>query len=256
MPPNKNLKPDQQADTTAPTARAPTQAHTAQACLSCSKGPPTVKLRRCTKCWSVEYCSKDCQKAHWKTHRKDCAPGVAPEDSQPSPPAGSPTRDGPGLFNIDMASGTITLGAAPSAISPPHGLDGSVDKPFNRLINGTWLHDRSEKDVYRLLVDAYRMRIEDEWVFAGDGGGDTIYGGCASSIAGFRVFLNNAERTQAGPTGKRVGILPAWWNRTKRLECERLGITASGASPCSFACLPRISLERIRRGATEPTCAP
>lgn len=52
-----------------------------------------------------------------------------------------------------------------NAPSPRKGTDKPVTKPFTRLLNNTWLHDRSEEDVYRLLIDAYRMRFEDLNVF-------------------------------------------------------------------------------------------
>jgi hypothetical protein len=31
------------------------------------------KLQLCAGCQSVRYCSKECQQAHWRQHRKDCA---------------------------------------------------------------------------------------------------------------------------------------------------------------------------------------
>ena len=31
------------------------------------------KLRVCSGCQSVRYCSTECQQAHWRQHRKDCA---------------------------------------------------------------------------------------------------------------------------------------------------------------------------------------
>ena len=32
----------------------------------------TVTLMKCGKCKAVKYCSRDCQKTHWKEHRKVC----------------------------------------------------------------------------------------------------------------------------------------------------------------------------------------
>ena len=33
---------------------------------------PGIKLKRCTRCLIAKYCNANCQKAHWKLHRKDC----------------------------------------------------------------------------------------------------------------------------------------------------------------------------------------
>ena len=35
-------------------------------------GVSDVKLRRCTKCHRVRYCSREHQVAHWKAHKKGC----------------------------------------------------------------------------------------------------------------------------------------------------------------------------------------
>ncbi|KAJ0309215.1 hypothetical protein COL5a_011730 [Colletotrichum fioriniae] len=76
--------------------------------------------------------------------------------------------------------------SAGTALSPPKGLDQPITRPFMRLDNGTWLHDRPEKDVYRL-------HVEDEY---------NIYGGADDGLEGFRRFLNKSA--------KRKGLLPAW----------------------------------------------
>jgi len=43
-------------------------------CSSCGKSPTgtEAKLKRCTRCFSVAYCSRDCQTKHWPTHQQDC----------------------------------------------------------------------------------------------------------------------------------------------------------------------------------------
>ncbi|PVH73491.1 hypothetical protein DL98DRAFT_469205 [Cadophora sp. DSE1049] len=45
-------------------------------CTTCAKpspDPDTKPLKPCTKCQSAQYCSKECQKADFKNHKKECA---------------------------------------------------------------------------------------------------------------------------------------------------------------------------------------
>jgi hypothetical protein len=45
-------------------------------CANCSKAeqdPEEKPLKPCTSCKSVFYCSRDCTKAHYKVHKKECA---------------------------------------------------------------------------------------------------------------------------------------------------------------------------------------
>jgi hypothetical protein len=39
-------------------------------CRNTAKGE--VKLKTCTACKSVKYCSRECQRAHWKVHKPAC----------------------------------------------------------------------------------------------------------------------------------------------------------------------------------------
>ncbi|KAI0424330.1 putative MYND domain protein [Xylaria sp. FL1042] len=169
-------------------------------CTNCKKA--SSELKRCAKCSTTLYCSRDCQKADWKTHRKICAKQ-------------SHERSGTGG---DSSAGT--------ALSPPKGLERPITKPFTRLDNNTYLHDRPEEDVYRtirdirrVLIDAYRMRIADEYVFEGNAAVDSIYGGAKSGISGFRKFLRLAA--------SRPGLLPPWWDASKQTACEELGMDSS-----------------------------
>jgi splicing suppressor protein 51 len=91
--------------------------------------------------------------------------------------------------------------------------------PFTRLENGTWLHDRPEIDVYRLLVDAYRLRVEDTYVMEGVLMEGSIYAGNTDGLHGFRDFLTRAATVS--------GLLPPWWNNEKKTACEQLGMDAS-----------------------------
>ena len=94
------------------------------------------------------------------------------------------------------------------------------------MLGGSSLHQLPEKEVYTFLIDAYRMRVEDEYVFTGDISEDSLYGG-GQPIKEFRRFLNKTE--------KRPGLLPSWWSAAKRKECERVAVDESGWSCLAFA---------------------
>ncbi|ODA79308.1 hypothetical protein RJ55_04901 [Drechmeria coniospora] len=163
-------------------------------CKACNKSPPSVNLKRCAKCSITWYCSRDCQKVDWKEHKKTCAK----------------QRDARG---VDDAPNTGNVK------SPPKGLDRPIVMPFTHLENGTWLHDRPEMDVYRLLIDAYRMYVEDLYQIEQFQEEGSIYTGAPDGLSCFQRFLTRVE--------SRPNLLPPWWNGEKRQACESLGMDAS-----------------------------
>lgn len=80
----------------------------------------------------------------------------------------------------------------------------------------TWLHRRSEKLTYQLLIDAYRLRMEDDSNM-GDIDEDSIYNDEPDGRKGFRRFLRKAE--------SRANLLPPWWTAEKKAACEAMGLT-------------------------------
>lgn len=56
-----------------------------------------------------------------------------------------------------------------------------------------------------------RLRLEDSYKFEGDTLPDSIYGGAATSIKPFRIFLGEAASKK---------LLPSWWTPEKQTECE------------------------------------
>ncbi|KAL7908640.1 hypothetical protein GGI35DRAFT_408243 [Trichoderma velutinum] len=167
-------------------------------CNTCKKGPPEVSLKRCAKCSTTPYCSRDCQKADWKANKKICGSNQSTNTASSSSRASN--------------SGNTRL-------SPPKGLDQPVSMPFTRLDKGTWLHNRTEMDVYRLLIDAYRLRVEDTYTMEGELMEGSIYDGNPDGLPGFRKFLRAAAAVP--------GLLPPWWSNEKKAACERLGMDAS-----------------------------
>lgn len=171
-------------------------------CAACSKEESgrDTRLKSCAKCHTTLYCSRECQKNDWKKHKKVCARQAASATSFKVPTG---TSRPPGPSNTARRQ-------------PMKNLKTAVDKPFHRLEANTWLHDRAEQDVYKLVIDTYRFRMEDEYIFEGHADSSSVYGGAKNGIMGFRRFLRLAE--------SREGILPSWWSPEKAVECEAVGM--------------------------------
>merc|ERR1712210_376109 len=42
-------------------------------CAHCGqRSAPDTRFQKCARCLTVRYCSADCQKLNWKTHKKTC----------------------------------------------------------------------------------------------------------------------------------------------------------------------------------------
>jgi splicing suppressor protein 51 len=107
-------------------------------------------------------------------------------------------------------------GASANTRTPTKNLIAPINKPFHALNDKKWLHSRPETDVHKLLIDAYRFRMDDDYKFSGDADMDSIYGGAPNGYEGFRRFLEEIE-------AQNRELLPSWWSEEKVLECERAG---------------------------------
>jgi splicing suppressor protein 51 len=176
-------------------------------CAKCAKTSTEsgIDLKRCAKCRTTPYCSRECQKADWKAHKKICASNAA---------------------NSSTASTNTPPSTSATAGQPPKGLSVAIDKPFHRLDDQTWVHGRPENDVYKLLIDAYRLRMEDDYNLEGSVEEGSIYSGAANARESFQRFLRLAEG--------RVGLLPPWWSREKAAECIAVGMSHSWSSLASM----------------------
>jgi hypothetical protein len=45
---------------------------TSQVCGNCQKKSTTTPFRACSNCRTMRYCDRDCQVAHWPTHKNEC----------------------------------------------------------------------------------------------------------------------------------------------------------------------------------------
>ncbi|KAG9187963.1 hypothetical protein G6011_01886 [Alternaria panax] len=149
-------------------------------CASCKKtaadiGLPNLQQR--SKCRTTEYCGRDCQKADWKAHKKICA-----QQANTNAYAGFPP-----------STTHSTNYSAPRMKT----LEKHVPNPFTRLDDGNYLHDRPEKDVYRLLIDAFRMRkVMHLMESAGPGEGNIMSMMDIGQMMGVLEFSSSSNGTQ------------------------------------------------------------
>lgn len=169
-------------------------------CINCQvlESEKDEPLKRCAHCPTAFYCSRECQKADWKIHKLVCA----------RPPKPSPA---------------CTENPDPSAV----GGHSPGFKAVNMLLGlnrDDSLHELSEKDVFAQLIDSFRLRITEEAEYGGNIRGTYADRDIRSA---FGAFLDLAE--------SREGILPYWWNKLKREECESMAADAKGWSDINCA---------------------
>lgn len=170
-------------------------------CNACKKLESTLPgvLKRCAKCQTTLYCSRDCQKADWKSHKKDCSRNQDARSSPASSEASHPdSQRMENMFRI-FASGTPT--------SDNWNIFNTPNKPG-------YLARLSEAKAFAAIIDSYRLRKDDEYTFNGETSG--LYNQ-ENPLPDFRHFLTQVEACG--------DVLPPWWNREKRRACERLALS-------------------------------
>ncbi|KAL8665350.1 MAG: hypothetical protein Q9168_007715 [Polycauliona sp. 1 TL-2023] len=93
----------------------------------------------------------------------------------------------------------------------PHGLSQAAAM-LDTMFGGSNLEKLTKKNCYIQLIDSYRLRVEDDYKYAGDDHG--LYAGWDPRPE-FAKFLDLAE--------KRAGLLPGWWSKETRAACEAMG---------------------------------
>lgn len=169
-------------------------------CAHCNK--KSASLQTCSRCHKAQYCGRDCQKAAWKTHKKDCSPSAQS--------AGPENKAKQAIPESNKAKQAVPESKAKQGHMK--GLEKHVPTPFTNLDQGVYLHNRPETDVFKLLIDSFRMRQADDYNFEMKVSSQSVYVGSPSSIKPFRLYLKNA-----------AALLPSWWTDAKTEECVTFG---------------------------------
>lgn len=95
------------AATEASSSSSSVPAQSPASCAQCAATPDSLK--QCLKCHSVSYCNRDCQKAHFKTHKKECAALAqayvqehAPKMASRAPPRETGKGKGIGKWEVSL----------------------------------------------------------------------------------------------------------------------------------------------------------
>lgn len=198
-------------------------------CNTCRQpAVPGRPVAPCPRCNNVFYCSRYCHITDWAQHRNVCINSAQPVTQPVTQPGIQPTIQ-PTIQQTIQPSATSNANLVPQTLAstlpqtvpPPNrpALRVKITNPFRRLWLNKWLHDRPEQDVYTLLIDAYRLRINDDLFHKLQYNVDSLY--CQegdSGEGGFRHFL---QRVENHPNG----LLPRWWSSAKAEECVELGLS-------------------------------
>lgn len=181
-------------------------------CDNCAKAEATagIKLKPCPRphC-SALYCNSKCRNEDWKQHKKAC-PSARVETIIASVP--------PTTSRADAAAGVLRVQSI--RVQPALHLEADVASPFRRLHDGTWLHGRPAADVYKLLVDTFRLRMNDRLVFLGVVHTRTVGG---VERTGRWMFIEFLQRARS-----KAGLLPVWWSDETMAECLEVSEGTAG----------------------------
>jgi hypothetical protein len=126
-------------------------------CAMCIRSGSSVELKRCASCLVIYYCSRQCQKKHWKKHKKECITYGVPSTPSEEPPIESlsPYRLNQSLFEVrtipDKGQGLLAtckipkgtrilsekpIFVVPRTVSDLDDLENAITKKLARLDEG------------------------------------------------------------------------------------------------------------------------
>lgn len=149
----------------------------------------TTPVKHCGRCHIPQYCSTACQKADWKSHKPSCEPERNTGFSIRIRPGG-PSNNRPAANALETASRLLS----------------SIPK----------------EEVYRRLIDIYRLRAADTLLMGGEERGwtyDLRTGGPPKDD--FHNFLVKARKQD---------VLPTWFGQEAHHACIEYAMNSEGDS--------------------------
>ncbi|KAK6430841.1 hypothetical protein LTR95_013001 [Oleoguttula sp. CCFEE 5521] len=158
----------------------------------------------CDKCGAKD-------SAQWSAHKRSCKIMAQAKSAHPDPKNPLP---GDEMWDLLGADFDTEESRARLQREVPTGSEiGLKERPFTALREGTFFHNLSEIETYKLLIDCLRMHQEDVRDYTGSAMTNTIHDGkSALSTVAFVHFMVEAEQAK---------VLPPWWNALNNFECIR-----------------------------------
>ncbi|OCK72748.1 hypothetical protein K432DRAFT_411726 [Lepidopterella palustris CBS 459.81] len=116
--------------------------------LSCStyskpENNISTRIKLCAKCRITKYCSREYEKINSKVHKKVYrGNAVARAETTTRAAIASSASASTSISGLNTSSD--------NAATTLKGLKRTIDKPFYKLESRTWLHNRSERDLYKV----------------------------------------------------------------------------------------------------------
>ncbi|KAK2603817.1 hypothetical protein QQS21_004019 [Conoideocrella luteorostrata] len=165
-------------------------------CDKCGETFPYKSLLPCDKCLVTVCLQCQCEvSGRFHSNLQDCL--KFPNNHAVGPP--TPINPGDTLV-----------------FSPRTGLESPMMQPFFKLAAQGWLYDRPIEDVYKLLIDSYRLHADDLYFSENSMPAGSIYAGAQDSRLDFNNFLCLLDN--------RPPLLPGWWDDDRHQECIELGM--------------------------------
>lgn len=226
-------------------------------CANCKKpGTKERPLKQCAKCKSTSYCTRECLKLGWKTHKKQCAKQAQDRATRIAEAEARLSSNSASIAAVSMASAsadsTAHLASVNTPIPPPTDLEPfdhyanegpalavRVPTPFLKLKERRWIHDRPKEDVFKLLIDAYRLRLDDDVKFLHTVHKDTIYTNTDNDgLVSLDRFLQLAESAD---------LMPPWWSAGEITACLTRGCPLTWSNTSS-----KITLKDVNKYYGDP----